>query len=321
MLKVDLITGFLGAGKTTFLQKYLRYLKQKGLKVALIENEFGGADADSRMLQAEDIPISSLTGVCMCCKGKTMFQNMILNAAHEGYDRILVEPSGIYDVDEFFASMMDRDLAACSQIGSIITIVDARMDAALSEQARYLFFSQILAAGRILLSKVQLVTAAEVENTVSRMNELLRHYGSDRVLTEADYLAKDWSLLTDEDMERLTEAGSCMLEHERESLDHSALFQALTYAGYCVDRQDLEQRIRSLFADRSHGEVYRVKGHIRDLSGNWYEMNCTRDSFSVRPVQIKRGLFVIIGQELDAAWMDRAFLDRETARRVASGDL
>ena len=101
-MEVDLITGFLGVGKTTFIRSYLKYLEKKGQKAAVIENEFGSVDIDSQLLQDTGCPISSLAGECMCCTGKDTFRHMLMDAAEEGVDRVLVEPSGIYDVDEFF---------------------------------------------------------------------------------------------------------------------------------------------------------------------------------------------------------------------------
>ena len=68
-MEVDLITGFLGVGKTTFIRSYLKYLEKKGQKAAVIENEFGSVDIDSQLLRDTGCPISSLAGECMCCTG------------------------------------------------------------------------------------------------------------------------------------------------------------------------------------------------------------------------------------------------------------
>ncbi|MCQ2511270.1 MAG: hypothetical protein MJ116_12515 [Lachnospiraceae bacterium] len=316
MLKVDLITGFLGAGKTTFIHRYLNYLKSQGQKVAIIENEFGGADVDTALLKNEEVSIKTLTGVCMCCKGKSMFQSMIITAAAEGYDRILVEPSGIYDVDEFFDTMLDPMVSATSEIGSIITILDATINSKLSDEARYICFSQLLASGKVVISKSQLASEEELAATIRFLNQLMQEHGSSRSFADEDLLIKDWDQLTKNEYSLLQTAGYRILDHKKATLEHEALFQAYCYASYCRDQKSLEQIIHNLFADDSHGILFRIKGHIRDISGQWYEINCTRDAFSLQKKEMKRGLFVIIGQNLDEAYLKGLFLSKAESKKL-----
>lgn len=320
MLKVDLITGFLGAGKTTFIHKYLHYLQNQGLKVAIIENEFGGADVDTALLKNEGAAIKTLTGVCMCCKGKSMFQGMIMTAAAEGYDRILVEPSGIYDVDEFLDTMLDGTVKESSEIGSIITILDATTNDKLSDEARYISFSQLLSAGKVVISKSQLASDTAIFDTIANLNELMKEHGSTRTFTEEDLLIKDWDTLENADYEMLLTSGYNILDHKREQLEHEELFQAFCYANYCKDEQHLTETIHGLFADDSHGILLRIKGHIRDLTNQWYEINCTGDVFSVKKVNIKRGLFVIIGQSLDEEYLKKLFLTKAEAKKLMAAN-
>lgn len=74
MTKVDLVTGFLGTGKTTFIKKYADYFIRKGEKIGIIENEFGGVAVDSILLKDQGCDVSQLSGGCMCCSGKADFQ-------------------------------------------------------------------------------------------------------------------------------------------------------------------------------------------------------------------------------------------------------
>ena len=100
MVPVDLITGFLGAGKTTFLQKYTDYLARQGIRFAVVENEFGAAGVDTAALQAGGQPpaVYELTGGCICCTLKQSFHEMLSGLAGR-YARILVEPSGLFNLD------------------------------------------------------------------------------------------------------------------------------------------------------------------------------------------------------------------------------
>ncbi|MDO4622681.1 MAG: GTP-binding protein [Eubacteriales bacterium] len=314
MTKVDLITGFLGAGKTTFLRFYLNWLKGRGQRVHIIENEFGSAAVDAMLLAADTSEISDLSGCCMCCTGKATFIQMLLQAGRDGYDRILVEPSGVYDVDEFFSVMADPEVASVCEIGSIITIVEANRQQGISKDVEYLMFSQLLAAGRILMSKTQYETAEEIRSTTERLQSIMAERGeslpSDRILI------KEWEQFTDTDYEQISGAGYHMVDHVRDTFMHEEVFGTVMTANVCVSEADLEERLQKLFASDTYGTVLRIKGHIRDLQGQWYEVNCTPGNRNIRKVEIKRGLLVLIGMDLDEKRiMEEAFLPKPQKNR------
>ena len=306
MTRVDLITGFLGAGKTTFIHEYLHHMSHQ--RILIIENEFCSVGVDAAFLKAEDCPIEDLSGVCMCCKGRDQFVSMLLNAAAEGYDRVLVEPSGIYDVDEFFGVMNEvRDQC---EIGSVLAIVDAHAPDSISDESRYLMFSQIMAAGMVILSKTQLQTPEALPRTLEWLNALIRDEGGHRVLGD-DVCVKDWDDLTEEDFVAFQNCGCYRDSHRRQFLDHADLYGSYMTADYCRGEADLRERIDGLLKDPKYGRVIRVKGFIRDYDKNWYEVNCTRQEVSVKPAaNLSRGLLVVIGQDLDDKALRTAFLPR-----------
>ena len=79
---------------------------------------------------------------------------------------------------------------------------------------------------------------------------------------------------------------------------------------YCEGEEDLKKRLNRLFTDPYFGEVLRVKGYIRDTEKNWYAVNCTGGIMSVEPAEVKRGLLVIIGQDLREERLHEAFIPR-----------
>ena len=86
-----------------------------------------------------------------------------------GYDRVIVEPSGIYDVDEFFDVLHDEPLDKWYEIGNVITIVDAKLEPELSEEADYLLASEAANAGSIILSRAEEATKEQIENTIEHL--------------------------------------------------------------------------------------------------------------------------------------------------------
>ena len=246
----------------------------------------------------------------MCCTAKIAFQNMLLDAAASGYDRILVEPSGIYDVDEFFETMLTEPVKDCCEIGSILTIADARFDEKLSSEAQYIMFSQLLCTGMVIMSKTRSTDAALQDETISKWNQMIREHGSSRVFG-GDVCRKDWEEFTDGDFEAFASCGCQILEHEREFMQHGRVFTARVMANLCENAKDLEVRLRSLLSDPKYGTVLRVKGHIADTAGNWYEINCSLDGFYIKPVSMKKGLFLVIGQDLNEKAVMEAFIPRQ----------
>ena len=113
MVQVDLITGFLGAGKTTFLRRYAAYLTAQGHHVCILENDFGAVNVDAMLLQdliGEHCDIETISGGCDCDTHQRRMRTKLISMAMRGFDRVVVEPSGIFDVDEFFDILRDDPL-------------------------------------------------------------------------------------------------------------------------------------------------------------------------------------------------------------------
>ena len=305
MTKVDLITGFLGAGKTTFIHRYLRHLADQ--KTLIIENEFGSIGVDRQFLRDEACPIEDLSGVCMCCTGRDQFIRMLIDAAAHSYDRVLVEPSGIYDVDEFFSVMDLPAVKACCEIGCVLAVVDARMPEALSPESSYLMVTQLLAAGTVVLSKTQFESPETIQSTIAWLNDLIQLNGGNRVL-ENDVCKKDSDTLSDSDFKQFQSSGCQHVKHTHKALNHGAIYGSFMTAGYCRDEKDLREKVSSLFEEPRYGNVIRVKGFIRDQNIDFYEINCTCREMSVAPtVGLKRGVLVIIGQDLNEKELGKVF--------------
>ncbi len=317
MVKVDLITGFLGAGKTTFMQHYLKYLEWIGQKkVHIIENEFGAVDVDRRLLDADLEDISSLAGKCMCCTGLDSFKRFLIESAQNGYDRILVEPSGIYDVDEFFTVMNNPGVARNCEIGNIIMITDAVWDRDLGDKTRYLMCTQLLASGVVLLSKSQFHTEADMDEVEAGLRKLVKDVRAEDTHMPP-IIRKNWEDFTEEDFEGILHAGYRHVDHIRMFMNHSDVYSSAMLGGKCEDLPDLIKRVDRLFAEDIFGEVLRVKGFIQDLDKNWYVVNCTRQDRQIGPAaeDIKRGLLVVIGQDLKEDALEQVLLPRKQTAR------
>lgn len=162
MITIDLITGFLGSGKTTFIEKYARWLVARGERVCILENDYGAINIDRVLLQdllGPNCELEMVVGGDGAVAHQRRFRTKLISMAMLGYTRVLVEPSGIYDIDEFFDTLYEEPLDRWYEVGSVLAIVDARLDPDLSPASRYLLASEAANAGKIILSKLPAATS------------------------------------------------------------------------------------------------------------------------------------------------------------------
>ena len=105
MIPVDLITGFLGAGKTTFLLRYARFWLRQGKRIGILVYDHGAVNVDMPLLQElreANCELEMLAGGCDADCHRRRFRTKLIAMSMSGYDRVLIEPSGVFDMDEFF---------------------------------------------------------------------------------------------------------------------------------------------------------------------------------------------------------------------------
>ena len=176
MVQVDLITGFLGSGKTTFIKKYAKYLIDQGLHIAILENDFGAINVDMMVLEEElgdQCELEMVVGGGDLDCHRRRFKTKLISMGMRGFDRILVEPSGIYDVDEFFDVLHEEPLDKWYEIGNVIALVNSKLENNLSKQSDYLLGCQVADAGKIILSRSSEATEEEINNTITHLNNTM----------------------------------------------------------------------------------------------------------------------------------------------------
>lgn len=302
MIKVDLITGFLGSGKTTFMKKYAQYLLSKGQRIGILENDYGAVNVDMlllRELEGENCGLDMVAGACDADCHKRRFKTKLIALGMSGYDRVLIEPSGVFDIDEFFDSLYEEPLDRWYEIGSVIAVVDANLEDGLSQSADYLLASQAANAGKIVLSKTQLASNEEKENTISHIERALRESRCTRQI-RGDIIAKDWEDFTDGDYETIENAGYVSESFiKRGSTDDSG-FQTLYFMNEPISPDKIKAQAQALFDDPGCGNVFRVKGFLRCGEG-WLELNATRQSMELKPIAHGQEILIVIGEGLNEA--------------------
>lgn len=300
MVKIDLITGFLGCGKTTFIKKYTQYLMRKGYKIGILENDFGAVNVDMMLLQdirGDNCELEMVAGGCDYDCHKRRFKTKLIAMGMCGYDRVLVEPSGIYDVDEFFDVLYEEPLDRWYQIGNVITIVDAGLQEELSEHSRYLLASQIAQAGQIILSKTEDTTKEQMEKTIFQLNAVMEEFKCKRRFG-ADVVTKGLNQLDDADLEGILQSGYTHDSHTKLWFGQDEAFQSVYFMDIRVSEEKLRNIVKSIMEDETCGTVFRIKGFMQVEENKWIELNATRQKISIKPIQKGQEIVILIGEEL-----------------------
>ena len=310
MVKIDLITGFLGAGKTTFIRKYAEYLIDKGLSIGILENDYGAVNVDMMLLQdmsGDNCELEMVAGGCDYDCHRRRFKTKLISMGMCGYDRVIVEPSGIYDVDEFFDVLHEEPLDNWYEIGNVITIVDSKLDNDMSAHSDYMLACQLADAGSVILSRTKEADKSDIDNTIVHLNNALKNVQCSRVL-DKEIICKDWDTFTEKDYEKILNSGYVMENYTKLFSQDDEGFQSVYYMNKKFTKDELQKIIKEVMDDKKCGNIFRVKGFMKISDNSWIQLNATHNEIRIEPIYKGQEVIIIIGEELDKQRLDKHFM-------------
>ena len=272
--------------------------------MCILENDFGAVNVDAMLVQEVLGPgcdVETISGGCDCDTHQRRMRTKLIAMAMRGFDRVVVEPSGIFDVDEFFDILRDDPLDRWYQLGSVIAIVDALLPETLSPQAEYLLASETMNAGCVLLSRAQLAAPAQCTAAAAHLERALEAAKSSRRFAPGEIVAKDWDALTDADFAALAACGCRQASCEKLHFDQHAAFTSLCFLELHLTPEQLQAAAQRLFAAPECGRVLRVKGFAPAPAGGWLELNATAADCTLAPIPQGQEVVIVIGEALDKA--------------------
>ena len=328
MIKVDLITGFLGSGKTTFIKQYVNYLISKGENIGIIENDYGAVNVDMLLLEdaiGDDADLEMVAGGCDYDCHRRRFKTKLIALGMLGYDRVLIEPSGIYDVDEFFDVLNEDPLNRWYEIGNVITVIDSKLENELSNESNYLLCSQVSRSGKILLSHSDLASTQDIENTKAHLKAALLQFKGNRELVDSDFIEANLNELDSSVLEGLTNCGYNNFDHEKLRIDDNNSYNSVYLLNHGLSIASIKALIDNLYKDEKCGKVFRVKGFAKEdqpeseklgsqaesdstnettTSSSWYQINATVDNTEIKQINVGQDVLIIIGESLDEKYIN-----------------
>ena len=221
MTKIDIISGFLGAGKTTLIKKLLAEAFP-GEKLVLIENEFGEISIDGGFLKDSGVQISEMSSGCICCSLVGDFNKALKEVQAQFHpDRILIEPSGVGKLSDVIVAVENTVADVPDmKLNSFVTVADATKVKVYMKNFGEFYNNQIESAGTIILSRTQKLTQEKLEAAVA----LLREKNPDAAILTTPWDDLDGKIILSA-MEKVSLADELLAkmreEHEAEEAEHA----------------------------------------------------------------------------------------------------
>ena len=339
MAKIDIISGFLGAGKTTLIKKLIKETF-KDEKVVLIENEFGEIGIDGGFLKEAGIQVNELNSGCICCSLVGDFGKALKQVVEQySPDRIIIEPSGVGKLSDVIKAVQNAAKYVDLTLNSATTVADVSKTKMYIKNFGEFFLNQIEAAGTIVLSRTQNVDEAkllEVVNMIKEKNSEARiittpwdDISGQVILDAIEHSSKVEDIMNnfkleehhheDEDEEEHEhhhhhhhhdedecDDSECECHHHHHHHHHHHADEVFTSWGKETAAKYDEDELKTILDklsqidDNPYGFILRAKGIVPDKANKWHEFDLVPGEYEVREGAADyTGKLCVIGSKLD----------------------
>lgn len=320
MTKVDIISGFLGAGKTTFIKKLINELYQ-GEKIVLIENEFGEIGIDGTFMNNAGIEVTEINSGCICCSLVGDFEAS-LKEVLETYDpdRIIIEPSGVGKLSDVIKAVKDVNSDNLI-LDNYIAVIDAKKCRLYTKNFGEFFNNQIEYASLIILSRTQDISEFQLNECLKIIKD---HNAKANIITTPwDQLGKETIInafsnsdnLRDELLKQLDICPECGHHHNHEhhhEHEHHHADEIFTSWGKQTpkkySKEQLDNILKKLSTDADFGNILRAKGYVDSNEEDWWYFDLVPGEYEIRTGKADfTGRICVIGENLDQSKLENLF--------------
>ena len=339
MVKIDIISGFLGAGKTTLIKKLLKDGFQ-GEQVVLIENEFGEIGIDGGFLKEAGIQIREMNSGCICCSLVGDFGTSLKEVVTKyDPDRILIEPSGVGKLSDVIKAVQGVQDEVDIKLNSYTTVFDAKKCKMYMKNFGEFFDNQIQYAGAIIMSRTDIASEKKVQESL----ELLRSLNKDAAIITTPIenldgkklvevmehpVSLEQEMLEEEHEHHHHHDGECGCGHDHEEHEHHHHHDGECGCGHDhhhhhadevftswgretikkYTREGLEKILEALSESDKYGIILRAKGMLPAEDGTWIYFDMVPEETEIREGAPEyTGRLCVIGSKLDEHALEELF--------------
>ena len=312
-VKVDIFSGFLGAGKTRLIKKLIndKYYREK---IAIVENEFGEVSIDGAILRETNTVITEINSGCICCQVSGNFKKAILNIINNyEVDRLIIEPTGVAKLSELKRVFEEKDLNKVAEIDKLITVVDGERFYIYLNNFRKFFVDQIKAADVIVISRSQFLDKDKLDKIVIDIkglnsksivvNKEWSKVRAQELIPKGEHSSKEYNKV----FRRASVKGNKGLSAYNDSADDN--FQTFAMSiNRSVSKKELISKFNFVANTHSFGEIIRAKGIVKLNDETMNQFDFSLDEFSIETVTYEgEGIISFIGVDLNKDEIMRFF--------------
>lgn len=308
--KIDIFSGFLGAGKT-FLIKKLINEGAYNENIAIIENEFGEVSIDALILRDSNIKVKEINSGCICCEVTGDFKEAILEVINKyNPSRIIIEPSGVAKLTDIIKIFKESKLRDKVEIDNIITVIDPEKFDMYFKNFKDFYEDQILNTKKIVLSRTQNIKSNDLDNIITKIK---------RVNKRAEIISYDWQKIKGIDILDKIEFNSLNINEYKgikprlkiiETSKAKDVFESFAIYPSCnYSKLELISKFKFISSSRSFGDVIRAKGVIRLKDDTFGQFDFVKDEFEIRKINNSiSSVISFIGVNLNKKEIEKLFL-------------
>lgn len=287
-MKILLVSGFLGAGKTTFIKEMAKNIN---LEFVVLENEYADIGVDGDFLDEKNLNVWEMLEGCICCSMKGDFKSSIKRIYSEiNPEYLIIEPTGVgmlSSIIENIREINNNDI----EILSPLTLIDITSFNEYLETFNNFFIDNLKNTGKVLLTKLENFNHFEIENIKNKILEINNNL--EIIITDYRNFPKEWfaDLLNKSIDNKIIDKNFSLKTH----------INLRTFSKENVNLKTMDELglFLNKLVDGDFGKIYRAKGIVK-VDGYWGKFNLVYKNFEMEPItDAKRTKIVIIGNNLD----------------------
>lgn len=310
-VKVDIYSGFLGAGKTFLMKKLIN----EGIyenNIAIIENEFGEVSIDGEILRESNIEVKEINSGCICCEVTGDFKEGIFEVINKyNPSRILIEPSGVAKLTDILKVFKDEEISEKVKLENVITVIDPEKFDSYIENFKSFYEDQIRNTKKIVLSRTQNINNKKLNEIIEKIK---------KINSRAVILAEPWNRLKGEEVLEANPIKKFIIKESKFSkgvlsrqkrVDKKAneVFETIAiYPKSNLSKNELISKFNFISRSKSFGDILRAKGIVKLMDGTSGQFDFVKDEFVIREISgNEKNVISIIGVKLNKEELGKLF--------------
>ena len=306
-VKIDIFSGFLGAGKTFLIKKLIKDGAYED-NIAIIENEFGEVSIDALILKESNIKIKEINSGCICCEVTGDFKDAILEVI-EKYkpSRLIIEPSGVAKLSDILKVFKEEKLKDKVYVDNVITVIDPQKFDLYINNFKDFYEDQIIYSKKIILSRTQKMKKEKLDEIILKINKISK---------KSIILSEEWSFIDSSEI-----LGSISPKNINENKTLKPKLRVIeksnakdtfeTFAIYPekkISKAELVSKFKFISSSNIFGEVLRAKGILKLTDDSLGQFDFVKDEFEIRKISNSKDIVIsFIGVKLNKKEIEGLF--------------